>query len=277
MIRDVQSDIQTGRSAGFSESNNYAFFLALFFPILLSQFLFQNNRLHKIFWLICCLFIVIGLVLTGSRSGTISFIVSILAYLWFIKSLKTIKIIAIMRIAAMLVVFSIAAYLIAPAQLKEQTAIRFNPKNYQSVEEFSNARIPGLRNSLVLFLESPIWGHGLGSYLPLVEKRQFEVQLNSHIEYLVYLVNFGVIGLIIYIMILIKVYQHMCYHIKTTTDQWNKVHYISYLAGFLGYVIFMLFCNVFHIRILFWLYTAVIYKYSLIDMNNRDETGTVKR
>ena len=175
---------------------------------------------------------------------------------------------AIMRLVVMLIIFCTVAYLVAPAHLKELSTRRFNPKNYEDIEEFSNSRIPGLRNALLLFLESPIWGHGHGTFIPLVNKRKFEIQFNSHNEYLVYLTSYGIIGFTVFIIILTKIFMHMWYNIKTTTDQWNKVIYISYLAGFLGYAFSMLFVNVYSPRIIFWYYTAVIYKYSLIEMKN---------
>jgi O-antigen ligase len=272
---EVIREIQPGRSAGFAEANNYATFLMLFFPILFSNFLFQKNLTNKIIFLISFMLVIMGLILTGSRGGTLSFIVSILAYLCYIKSLKTIKITSIMRLVVVLLIIFTLAFLVAPAHLKELSTKRFNPRNYKDIEEFSNSRIPGLRNTLVLFLESPIWGHGHNTYLSLVKKRQFEIQLASHNEYLVYLTHYGVIGLTIFILILIKIFKHMRYNVKTTPDHWKKVIYISYLAGFLGWAFNMLFGNVFSIRIIFWFYTAIIYKYSLIEMNSRYETGIV--
>ena len=222
----------------------------------------------KIGWLVCFMIVIMGLVLTGSRGGTLSFIFSILAYLWFIKSLKIFKMTTIMRLVVMLIIFCTVAYLFAPTQLKEVSVKRFNPKNYEDIEEFSNSRVPGLRNAIFLFLESPIWGHGHGTYMPLVKKRHLS-KFNSHNEYLVYLVHYGIIGFTVFIMILTKIFKHMWYNIHATTDQRKKIYYISYLSGFLGYAFSMLFVNLISPRIIFWFYTAIIYKYSQIEMNRR--------
>ena len=64
----------------------------------------------------------------------------------------------------------------------------------------------------------------------------------------------------------------MWQNIKTTKIQWNKILYVSYLAGFIGYAFAMLGVNLFGVRIIFWFYTAIIYKYSQFEMNNRYET-----
>ena len=266
---EIIEEKQRGRAAGFAEANQYATFLVLFLPILLSHFLFKKNIQIKIFWLICLLLAILSLVLTGSRGGTIAFMFSMLAYLWFIKSFKIVKMFAIMRIAGTLVLFCVAAYLVSPTQLKELSAKRFNPQNYQNIEEFSNTRIPGLRKGFVLFLENPILGHGHGTYIPLVKKRQFINVDNSHNDYLLFLVHYGLIGLIIYIAILTKIFKQLWQAIKVTKILWNKIFYMSYLAGFLGYAISMFGVNLFHVRIIFWCYTAIIYKYSQIELNKR--------
>ena len=132
------------------------------------------------------------------------------------------------------------------------------------MDDFSNARLPILRNGFVLFLESPIWGHGHNTFTALVKKRQFLYQYNSHNVYLAHLIHYGLVGLFIYIIILSKIFQHMIYHIREDANTRNKALYASYLAGFLGYAFSMLFVNLFGLRLIFWLYTAIIYKYSRI-------------
>jgi O-antigen ligase len=266
---NIIREVQGGRSAGFGEANQYASFLVLVFPLFMSYFLFPKNALNKIFWAICCMIVIMGLVLTGSRGGILSFIISFLAYLWFIKPIKRIRMKSILGTAMLVVVLFVIAYLFAPISVRERANKRFNPKNYENIDHFSNARLPILRNGIVLFLESPIWGHGHDTFIPLVRKRGFKYQYNTHNTYLAYLIHYGLIGLFIYLAILTKIFQQMWRSIETTEDPEYKVLYASYLAGFLGYAFSMLGVNLFGVRIVFWFYTAIIYKYSQIGMDKR--------
>ena len=62
---------------------------------------------------------------------------------------------------------------------------------------------------------------------------------------------------------------------ETTTDPNGKNLYISYIAGLCGYMAGMFATNTDPSLIIFWIYTAVIYKYAQLDMD-RKETSEVK-
>ena len=262
---DMIRDVQHGRSAGLGEANQYASLLVLFLPLLFSNVLLKKNLWMRLFWL-CCFFItLLSLVVTGSRGGFLSFLVSMFVYLFFIHPLIKIRLKTIIRIVVLIVAMIAIAYFIVPLKVKETALKRFNPDNYENIEEFSNSRIPNLRNGLVLFLENPFFGHGHKTFVLLVKKHRFEAQFNSHNEYLSHLIHYGIFGLTIFIMIFIKIFQHLDYTIRITRDQWKKMLFIGYLAGFVGYAFSMLFVNMMIPREIFWFYTAVIYKYSQTD------------
>ena len=256
-------DVQPGRSAGFAEANQYASFLVLFLPLFISLFLVQKkNILYKAFWAIFCTMIFAGLVITGSRGGILSFILSIPIYLWFLVKERKLSLIGIIRTVVILISMSVFAFTIAPANIKETMLQRFNPYNYENIDDLSNSRMQNMRNGLILFWDSPIWGHGLNTFVPLQISRDFETHWNSHNEYLSYLVHFGVLGLTIFVIIKIKIFHHMFRHIMTTIDPWNRILYASYLTGFFGYAFSMFFVNVFAVHSLFWIYTAVMYSHT---------------
>ena len=120
------------------------------------------------------------------------------------------------------------------------------------------------KNAWQIFLEKPILGHGPDTFLPLNIKR-FGIEAVTHNEYLNYMVSFGIVGLAIFIMILIRIFGHVWRHFKTTSDSWRKILYASYIAGLIGYSFSMLAVNLYEPRFLFWIYTATIYKYTELD------------
>ena len=261
-------DVQPGRAAGFAEANQYASFLVLFLPIILSLFLFQKGSiLNKIFWAFVCAMIFVALFITGSRGGILSFIFSIAFYLWFLVKEKKISLIAIVGTIVIMITMSVVAYTIAPIKIKETVNHRFNPYNYKNLDELSNSRLQNLRNGLPLFLDSPIWGHGLNTFVPLEKLHHFETQFSTHNEYLSYLIYFGILGLIIFVIIQIKIFNHVWCHLRKTDDPWMRILYASYLAGFFGYAFSMFFLEVFAVNSLFWIYTAIIYKCSELKNN----------
>ena len=264
---NIIRDVQAGRSAGLAEANQYASLLVLVLPLLFSNVLFKKDLYTKIFWALCFFITLLSLVVTGSRGGSLSFIVSIFVYLFFIQPIIKIRLKTIIHIVGLIVVMIAISYSIVPLKVKETAFKRFNPDNYKNIEEFSNSRLPNLRNGLVLFLERPIFGHGYDTFFSLVKVHQFKAQFNSHNDYLSYLIHYGVFGLTIFIMIFIKIFQQLRYTIRVTKNEWKKMIFISYLAGFIGYAFSMLFVNLFIPRMIFWFYTAVIYKYSQIEIS----------
>jgi len=260
--------IKGGRSAGFAEPNQYASYLVLFIPLLLSSFLFQRSFLTKTTAAILFTMTLSGLAITGSRGGALSFLFGTAAYLLIVNRQKMIKLRAIMSVAATVLVMGITAYVVVPSNVKQVLSQKFDPAGSEDLDDYTSGRTKIWHNGLLLFIDSPIFGHGQNTFVPLMEKR-FLIGANSHNDYLLYLVHYGIIGLAIFLMIFTKICQHVWYHLKATTNPWSKQLYISYIAGFLGYAFSMLSVNVFSPRYIFWIYTAVIYKYAQLETSKR--------
>ena len=100
--------------------------------------------------------------------------------------------------------------------------------------------------------------------------KRFGFQAVAHNEYINYMIEFGIVGCFIYVIIFWKIFQHVWRHLNEATDPWNKHLYISYIAGFSGWIFSMLGVQLFLPSHIFWVYTAVIYKYSQLE-NVREE------
>jgi O-antigen ligase len=115
-----------------------------------------------------------------------------------------------------------------------------------------------------LFLESPIYGHGQDTFIPLM-KKNFRIWGNSHNDYLLYAVHFGLIGLAIFLLIYFSLYREAKNLINAATDKKIKFIAISYLAGLASYMVAMFGVNIIQPRYLFWAYSAVVLKYAQLE------------
>ena len=268
MIQD--KSIATGRWAGFAEMNQYATFLVLLAPIPLSYFIFFKRRLIKSIALILFIFTVLGLFATGSRGGALSFLVAMATYGILLYKEKLIKLNYIFFTCFTILMICMISYLTMPYESKQLMTKRLDPKNYENIEEFSNGRVLFWINGIKIFAERPIIGHGHGTFVSLMEKR-FNLTANSHNDYLSYLVHYGIVGLLVFILLLVNVFKYAHKSYKTTSDEYSKLIYGSYIAGFFGYITSMLFVNVMSPAIIFWIYTALVFKHSKLLLRNKNK------
>jgi len=125
---------------------------------------------------------------------------------------------------------------------------------------YTSGRTTLWRQGLQLFFERPLLGHGHDTFVPL-SKSRFPMWGNSHNEYLLYLVNYGIIGFLIFLIIFYKIYRYTSQQLAGTSDPAKQQLLISYLAGLAGFVSCMFGVNVMVINYPFWIYTAAIFKY----------------
>ena len=261
--------VYKGRSAGFGEANQYAAFLVLFIPLLFSFFLNQKSSLPKVISAFFLIITLMGLFVTGSRGGTLSFLLSMIVYLFILKREKMIRITTIISMVLTLLVVGGISYVAVPSNVREGITVKFDPSGSDDLADYTSGRIDLAGNGIKLFSESPIFGHGQQAFVPLSKLRGFPKIGNSHNDYILHAVHYGIIGLIIFLVLFTKVPRHVWHHLNTTTDSWSKYLYASYLAGFLGYAFSMLSVNMFAPRYLFWMYTAIIYRYSQLETAKR--------
>jgi len=261
--------VHKGRSAGFAEANQYAGFLVLFIPLLLSFFLNQKSSLPKAISAFFLFLTLMGLFVAGSRGGVLSFLLSMIVYLLILKREKMIRIATVISVVLTLLVVGGISFIVVPPNVREGITTKFDPSGSDDLADYTSGRLDFVANGIKLFSESPIFGHGQQTFIPLSKLRGFPKIANSHNDYILHAVQYGSIGLVIFVMIFTKVFQHVWHHLNITTDFWSKYLYASYLAGFLGYAFSMLSVNMFAPRYLFWMYTAIIYKYSQLEMTKR--------
>jgi O-antigen ligase len=257
-----------GRAMGFASPNQYASFLVLFIPLVLTYFLFANQFITKIGTGILLAVSFIALVTTGSRGGALSLLMSMAVYLLLMKRQNILRLNSIILVFIALVIIGFSSFVLAPPKVKETVMSRFDLTNPETIEEISGAhgRTKFWQSAFRFFMEKPILGHGQNSFYYLYKGR-FGIGGASHNHYIKHLIEFGIIGLGIYIMIFTKIFLHVRRHLVTTNNLWQRKFFVTYLAGFLGYSFSMLAVDIGPPRYLFWIYTATIYKYSELEVN----------
>ena len=261
-----------GRAGGFGAAGEYAITLVLFFPFVLSGgFLMNRGGLYKISCIILVFLTSVGLVNAGSRNGVVAFLCSMLVYLLILKRKKIMGLLPIIFLIIAMIVVGATSFFVSPSSVKTTIVERFDPSTSEDLRSFTSGRTELWKNGWKLFVDSPLIGHGRNSYKILSYLRGYSMHTAPHNEYIRYLVDYGVIGLIVFCLIFFKIFQNIWNSMETTADPHGKHLYICYIAGLCGYMVGMFLTNTDPSLIIFWIYTAVIYRYAQLD---RDKKGT---
>jgi O-antigen ligase len=260
------SKLFEGRAAAFGGPNSFSSYLVMFIPLVLTYLLFQKTFILRAASAVLLALTFAGLITTASRGGLLSFLVGMAAYLYILYRQRMIQLPTIIALIVTVLIIGSISFVLAPSEPKSILLDRLDTSRLEEgecLDKYTAGRTLLLRKGIQLFFESPIYGHGQNSFLPLVEKK-FGIHGVAHNAYLSYLVEYGIWGLIFFVMILKKIFQHVWKQIKETSHVWDKLLYISYIAGFCGYHFSLLAQNESQPRYIFWIYTAVILKYDKI-------------
>lgn len=260
-----------GRASGFGATGEYAITLVLFFPFVLSgSVLMKRSNLFKTGCITLVFLIFVGLVIAGSRNGAVAFLCSMLVYLLILKRKKIMGLLPIIFLIITMIVLGTAAFVVSPSSVKTVVSERFDPSTSEDVKSYTSGRTELWKNGWKLFVDSPLIGHGRNSFMILSQLRGYRYCGAPHNEYLRCLAEHGLIGFIAFFLIFVKIFQNIWQSLETTTNSWGKQLYISYIAGFCGYMVGMFATNAGPSLVIFWIYTAVIYKYAQLDMDKKE-------
>jgi len=264
-----------GRAGGFGAAGEYAITLALFFPFVLSvSVLSKRIPPFKIGAIILTFLILMGLVNAGSRNGVVSFFCSMLVYLVLLKRKKIMGLLPIIFLISMMIVVGVTAFLVSPSSVKVVVTERFDPTNAEDARTYTSGRTELWKNGWNLFIDSPIWGHGRNTFKELSRLKGYPTYGHPHNEYLRHLAENGLFGFIIYILIYLKIFQNIWRALDKTSDFWRKSLYLSYIAGLCGFMTGAFATNTAPSLYIFWIYTALIYKY--VQLENYDNQSSTK-
>jgi O-antigen ligase len=257
-----------GRAAGFAEPNQYAGYLVLFIPLILTYVLFEKKLFFKSVSIFLLLIIFIALVTTGSRGGIISFLASMIFYLFTLNRKRMIMLPTLVATIFIVCLIGAISFAVAPSEVTDTVTERLDPTKSESIEEYTAGRLKTWRKGIKLFIQKPIVGHGQRTFTYLLEK-QFGMHLAAHNQYLNYLVEFGIIGLSLFIILYYQLFKLILKQQNMITDLWTQKLCIGYVTGLIGYSISMLAVNMSNPRYIFWFYAAIILRYTQLQVKEK--------
>ncbi len=259
-----------GRSAGFAEANQFAAYLVLMTPLILSHFFLQTELTAKVKKGLLLFMIILALISTVSRGGYIAFIVSIIAFLALSYKQRMMSVVRIFSFVIIILSFAGISYFLTPDKVKsmahERVEIsqtkRFEGDEYAAehswIWKYSSGRSEIWLNGLKYFVQSPIFGHGFSADRSVLK-------IKPHNSFLMYLINYGVIGFFVFVFIFYYIFKRIYYGYKTTSSHYSKQIYLGFLAGFFGYLVAMFGVDIYIPRYIFWIYAAIVYRYAILE------------
>lgn len=251
-INHIGFDEVYGRTSGaFGESNVYASYIALFLPLTVSFLMNSKNIYYMIFMYLNIFFGVYALVLTGSRGGFLSAIISFIVF--FVLTMKNVhatKKIANVYVVALLFLSVFIVFKTTPALtvdgINNNIISRYGTSD---LNDYSSGRIDLWKKGLNIFLDNPFFG-AQESFSEIVGS-------NTHNTYLEILVSRGFVGLFLFISIFYYIFKNI--YNKYLEDV-SSVILPSYIAGFCSFIVSMFFLNMFSAYYFFFIYSALAIK-----------------
>lgn len=162
----------------------------LLVPAILASykgFFCKKNKL-KFFFQISTIIILIAMFLTGSRGAIVGFLIGIGVILFSEKNIIKIAII------------SIACFLLIMALLPEELYNRFFEESYIDTNQ---KRLLDWTLGFGSFMRSPFLGNGFDWSMNIIN-RCFHANYTAHNTYIVFLMNFGLLGIIPFVIFICK-------------------------------------------------------------------------
>ncbi|EDN68287.1 O-antigen polymerase [Beggiatoa sp. PS] len=119
----------------------------------------------------------------------------------------------------LLAIISVSAYESSDVLRQRVDRISEGVENYQQGKVITSVelRLEFYRNSLAIFAQKPIFGHGSGSfsdeYQKLAEKQAITMTTNPHNEYLMIAVQWGLVGVALFLYLLYVMWRTAIHHL----------------------------------------------------------------
>jgi O-antigen ligase len=180
----------------------------------------EQKKIQKAFWLVVALFLIIPIFLSGSRGGFL-FLIIVLAYLLYRFKKATPLIISLLFLIVL-----INSDLLGRSYIEQMLNI---PKDILTQSDTIGTRIGLWRYGITLWKEKPILGIGTGTFILRSINSPFlrsGVNLVAHSSYITHLVENGVIGLLLFLilnLIAIINYENVIKMTKKTNFKLNRL------------------------------------------------------
>lgn len=249
----VDKDMEVGLSRAFSilgSPNAFAAYCVLFAPVALG-FLMQPklNKTQKTIFFFCFMFLFIGILTTLTRAAWLAFIPALFLFGILAKQTKIVIPLLILLIASI--------FIVAPIR---QRFTNFFTEKYQEKSE-GGGRAYRWSLAMDIFEDRPILGRGPGSFGGAVAYRaQAFKGLYVDSYYLEILSNYGFIGILLFLWILVECFRNLLYYASISKNPRNQMLVYGIICGLFGFLLHNLTENIWEIiplAVQFWFLMGV--------------------
>ena len=180
--------------------------IAIALVLFVTELVKVQSKPYKIFCLLCCTILSVGIIQLSSKSVFVALlvIINVAIPLFVLNGAKRIKFAAATLSLSALIIAGI--YHMANFKERYITELKADLSK-ASADELFDPRLARWQVALKLAGQSPIIGHGSGSETGLLKQRFFEAKfyrsylagLNAHNQYISFLIKTGAIGLLAYL------------------------------------------------------------------------------
>lgn len=260
----------SGRSSGFKNTNEYSIFLVIVLPLLFSFALHERAIPLKVLFHCCAIISLLALIFTGSRGGFLAFLIAIWILGSHLKKIGIVKRHSFLPVVLGLLFFGLVVSIAIAPNLDQSFLKRLDPRTSHDIEKYSSNRLVIWKSALHLVIQRPIFGHGFETFRKLLS-RDYGIDCVSHNVYLAYLFEQGVVGLLVFLYFLCRIYSVIHKDLKDSNDTFHKILCVSYISGFAGYAAAMFTLNYYTgLRSFFWIYTALVLRYGALNQSRRN-------
>lgn len=251
-------------TATFSNQNDYATWISLTFPMLLSLFKFQRSSLKKIALFVVLLSTILVLFFTTSRANYIAVILSAGFWLYFMTGLT-----AKLKYFIGFLTLTLIGVVAMPSQILD--SLSFYIDDLVALTQIGTGEDAGvdvreylIKNALHFSLGS--WGFGVGAGNVEYYMDNFPIYPvgdigNVHNWFIELLANYGVLILSGYIALLIFVFRSLWHYHKQVTDRRERVIIEALICPLVGFPIASISSSSLMAFNPLWIYFGVVLAY----------------
>jgi putative inorganic carbon (HCO3(-)) transporter len=256
-------DVRDAGVVGYAGVNGLAAFEAQFMLFLLSIYTFQKQKWIKLG--------ILGVVLTGiycllysfSRGGYLAFLVGLM----FLGILKERKI-----LLAMLVLL-IAWQVLLPTSVQQRVSMTYD--QHGQLDASAQTRVDLWQDAMTLFRDNPVLGTGFNTYAYLGRVGYYT---DTHNYYLKVMVETGVIGLLLFLWLVWRMFALGFRLFRTAEDPFLQALGLGFAVMMIGAVVLNLFGDrwtYMQVNGFLWVLLGCVVRGQMILQRAQQETETV--
>jgi O-antigen ligase len=248
----LNPDIKTRVYATFENPNLLAEYLIMAFPVSLALLLYSNKFVDRLKFAVTSIVMLIAIGLTYSRGGFLGLAFGIFVYFLYVNR----------KAILAMIPFGIAGLLVMPDSIIQRI------KTIGSLQDSSNFYRFNLWNKAIDIIND-FWYSGIGlGYIPFQKISPIYIRTmapyHTHNTYLQIAIELGVIGLIIFLLLIFRTIKMGTSTILESNDRFYKIFTAAYVASLSGILLHGIAEHIFFnpkIILSFWLIVGILYSY----------------